>query len=313
MAEAAGETPLGPGSRRLDLIASDGVALRAAHLPVAGARGVVLLLQGRTEFLEKYAGVAGAFVERGYAVAAIDWRGQGGSARATGDPMLGHVESFAAYQRDLDAFVAAVERLEPGAPRTLFAHSMGGAIALGGLLREAALAERAIFSAPMWGLAPSALLRALARGLSWAATGVGLGERYALGGGPTPYVFEGFDGNLLTSDRAEFEKLVDATRRVGPFALGGPSWRWAREALREIDALGAAGPIPVPSLVVAGSEERVTDLDAMRARAAAPGARFAMIDGARHEPFIESPPRRAALWRAIDDFLADDGRAPRAA
>ena len=51
-----------PGSSVRRLTTEDGVALRMGFRPGAG-RGIVLLFQGRTEFLEKYAEVADAIVD----------------------------------------------------------------------------------------------------------------------------------------------------------------------------------------------------------------------------------------------------------
>ena len=42
---------------------------------------VCVLLNGQTEFLEKYFEVIDELRGRGFAVAALDWRGQGGSGR----------------------------------------------------------------------------------------------------------------------------------------------------------------------------------------------------------------------------------------
>ena len=44
-------------------------------------RGTVVVLGGRAEFIEKYFEVIGELLARDFAVAALDWRGQGGSAR----------------------------------------------------------------------------------------------------------------------------------------------------------------------------------------------------------------------------------------
>ena len=41
----------------------------------------------------------------GFAVATLDWRGQGLSDRPLEDPLLGHVENFATYESDLQIFL----------------------------------------------------------------------------------------------------------------------------------------------------------------------------------------------------------------
>ena len=45
--------------------------------------GTCVLLNGQTEFIEKYFEVIDELRGRGFAVATMDWRGQGGSGRMT--------------------------------------------------------------------------------------------------------------------------------------------------------------------------------------------------------------------------------------
>ncbi len=300
----AEEAPLGPGSRLISLVASDGVRLRGAILPGAGARGLVALLQGRTETIEKYAPVAAAFAARGFGVATLDWRGQGGSERPVGHPRKGHVDTFHAYQRDLAALLGCPDVTAHQGARVMVAHSMGGAIALRALCAGEGGFAAAIFSAPMWGLAlPSPkLLRALA------AIGCALGLRrsFSHARGDAIYVDSGFKGNVLTSDPDEFARFAALARAHPELALGAPTLGWLRAAFDEIDALRDMR-LTIPGLVVVGSEEKVVSADAIAARAAAEGHRSVRIEGARHEPFFDTPARRAILWAEIDAYLAERG------
>ena len=60
----------------------DGVSLRFARwAPPPGRKGTVCLFPGRAEFIEKYFETVRDLRARGFAVAALDWRGQGGSQR----------------------------------------------------------------------------------------------------------------------------------------------------------------------------------------------------------------------------------------
>ena len=61
----------------------DGVALRFARwAPPPGRKGTVCLFPGRAEFIEKYFETVRDLRARGFAVATIDWRGQGALASA---------------------------------------------------------------------------------------------------------------------------------------------------------------------------------------------------------------------------------------
>lgn len=291
----------------LVLRARDGTALQAMVAVPDRARGHVLLLQGRTEFLEKYAGVAAALLSRGLAVAAVDWRGQGGSDRLLADPMIGHVDRFESFHDDLDALVGhpAVAAL-PG-PRLMLAHSMGGCVGLGWLhARGGGGVQAAIFSAPMLGLAIRPPLGWIAPGLARVLCLLGRRTGYAPGGGPQPYALGPFEGNLLTGDAAAFQALGDWLRQHPRAGLGGPSIGWVDAAYRAMRALRAR-PVPVPSLFLLGTAEAVVDPSAIRRAGAAPGASLVLVEGARHECFIETPERQAVVWRAIDGFLAGQG------
>lgn len=75
-------------------------------------------------------------------------RGHGYSGREVDDPELVHVQSYDCYAADLARFVETV--VSPGEEhRIVFAHSMGGAIAILALERYPQLFEAAVLSAPM--------------------------------------------------------------------------------------------------------------------------------------------------------------------
>ena len=144
----------------------DRVDLRFARwAPPAGRKGTVCIFQGRAEFIEKYYEMARELRARGFAVATLDWRGQGHSSRAPLVGDAGHVETFADYQKDVAALLAAARAAELPEPFFLLAHSMGGAIGLRALI-EGLPVRAAAFSAPMWGIEIAPHLRPLTYGLS---------------------------------------------------------------------------------------------------------------------------------------------------
>ena len=52
---------------------------------------------GRIEFIEKYYEVISEFIDRGYAVAMMDWRGQGLSSRVSKNIRIGHIDNFKTF------------------------------------------------------------------------------------------------------------------------------------------------------------------------------------------------------------------------
>ena len=86
------------------------------------------MFQGRAEFIEKYFETVRELRARGFAVATLDWRGQGLSERALDDPRKGTSKTFPQYERDLDVFMNEVVLPDCPPPHFAIAHSMGGAV-----------------------------------------------------------------------------------------------------------------------------------------------------------------------------------------
>src|ERR1700726_4973604 len=79
----------------------DGVSLRFARwAPPPGRKGTVCLFGGRAEFIEKYFETVRDLRTRGFAVATLDWRGQGLSERALRNSRKGYVRDFSGYDVD---------------------------------------------------------------------------------------------------------------------------------------------------------------------------------------------------------------------
>lgn len=301
------------GGSAIYLTASDGVRLRVAAWP-EGRRGTVVLFQGRTEFIEKYYETIGRFCARDFAVAAIDWRGQGLSDRPLPDRRKGYVADFAHFQRDVDALLHFLRDAQAPKPWLLVGHSMGGAIstrllmrqdpALGGdLVADGSAAPMAacILSAPMLGLHGSWATNTMARRLAGATSRFGMRNRYTLGCDTRTAADHGFNGNVLTTDEGRFETYAKIITAHDDLALGGPTWGWLRAAYREI---GVLRPPSAPILLAIGSDDTVVSVrTARRFVDAAPNAELVLLPGAKHEPFIENDATQDRLWRAIGSFL----------
>jgi lysophospholipase len=279
---------------------------------VAAPRGQVILLPGRTEYLEQQALPAAEFVRRGFDVVSLDWRGQGLSDRLSkASPLRGHVADFADFHADLEALLAD-DRVAPGganlaATRIVLGNSMGGTIALASLGQRAIGPVRAaILTAPMFEIAMGRPSRWTARTIIGAAALLGFAERWPpLMRGHIPFVLRPFEDNLLTQDRAYWDWMADVARTHAALSVGLPTFGWLAAAARAMGELRLAPPPGCPVLCVVGTAERVVDLPAIRTGAARMGARLAEIGGARHLLLAEAEPMRAAAWSAIDAFLAD--------
>ncbi|MBL4646128.1 MAG: alpha/beta hydrolase, partial [Rhizobiales bacterium] len=118
-----------PSGAELQWIENGGVSIRCARWAATAApgKGTVCIIQGRTEYIEKYFEVIEDLRGRGFAVLAFDFRGQGGSDRLLRQAWRGHVDNFSDYVSDLERVTREVLLPECPAPFFALAHSTGGA------------------------------------------------------------------------------------------------------------------------------------------------------------------------------------------
>jgi lysophospholipase len=299
--------PVPEGAAAGILKTPDGVALRFARWsPPRGRKGTLCVLPGRAEFIEKYFEVVRDARERGFAVAMIDWRGQGLSERALSDPRKAHVADFSEYDIDLETFVREI--VLPDCPPPLFAlgHSMGAAMLLRAAYRGRRWFDRIVLCAPMIALAGHAGVRFASLTMR-ALRMAGFGRSYVPGGGASAVASLPFVGNLLSSDPVRYARtaaIVDAEPALG---LGSPTVAWidaAYRAMRTFAEPQFAGHVRQPILIVAAGQDEVvsTPATAKFAERLRVGSHL-VVAGARHEILMERDRYRAQFWAAFDAFV----------
>ncbi|RRH75497.1 alpha/beta fold hydrolase [Falsigemmobacter faecalis] len=298
--------PLCPPGVERWLTTSDGIGLRALLWPRPEARGTVLILNGRTEYAEKYGEAALALQAAGFSAATLDWRGQGLSQRLLPDPRKGHVSRFRDYQLDLAALTAVLRAPDFPEPFFMLAHSMGGAIGLRALA-EGLPVKAAVFLAPMWGIRLPGPIGGLALQTFTATARTPLAAHYApppAGGAAPSFELRGFTGNPLTGDPARWRQMGDYLRAHPDRDIAGPTVGWLAEALAECRALRALPSPALPCLTLSGAHERIVSLTAIRHRLSLwPQAVYHEWAGAAHELLMEAPATREAVLAGISVFL----------
>ncbi len=300
--------PVPAGAQQRNLITADDVHLRAALWPArfASSAGTIVLCQGRSEFIEKYFEVIEEFLQRGFTVVAFDWRGQGGSERQLPNPRKGHVDHFKAFWSDIAAIKDNI--LAPDCPRPWAAlgHSMGGAILLDMAGAGDATFDRLILTAPMIDLYAVRNPKT-ARFLAAALNILGLGGRYAPGGGDTFGNTLPFSGNLLTSDPRRYARAGEILTQYPQIGLGHPTVGWIHAAFQVMDKL-MQPEFPrrtyTPILILGAGADHVIRMEAIEAFAhRLKAGKLIVLPHCEHEILVERDPFRAQFWAAVDAFL----------
>ncbi len=302
------DDPLPPGGRCVTFRADDGVALRGAIFPAvnAPARGTVLLLHGRAEFIERLYETVRDLQVRGFTVATFDWRGQGGSQRLTGNPAAGHVRRFADYGRDLQA---ALDTLMTDLPQPwwLLAHSTGALVATLETRRLTGRVQRAVFTSPFFGLGDFGISEGLARVLAKSLHAGGFGRSWIPGGTATPVHAGPFEGNRLTGDPVRHARNAALSRTETGLTVGSPTIGWLAGAFRAMDRVfsdEALDAYRLPTLIFAAGADRVVSNAAIeRFVVRTRSTELIVVPGARHELLQECDRWREQFWAAFDAFV----------
>ncbi|MEM1047290.1 MAG: alpha/beta hydrolase [Pseudomonadota bacterium] len=289
-------------------VSASAAAEKPIDRPQDGVHGTVILLNGRTEFIEKYGEVIGELLDRRFFVAALDWRGQGGSERVVkGNRLKGHIDDMDSYVEDLTALLEFLDTTNCPRPFFCLAHSTGGQV----LLRAAPLVQdriqRAVTTAPFLDLVPVKMSVATIYRLVAFFTYAGLGELYAPTVSSKPPTSEAFEGNALTSDPARFARNRTLIEAHPELAIGGPTIAWVYAALtsaRAIQERGHVSRISLPILMLSASEDRIVSSRAVeRVAGLIRTAAHLSVPGARHEILMERDALRAQFWAAFDAFI----------
>jgi lysophospholipase len=296
------------------LMTPDGRQLRAAVWPLQDAsqrRAVCVLLNGHTEFLEKYQEVAEELSRRGFDVVSLDWRGQGASERRVRGNRAGHVGSFDEYLFDLATVLLQVvepmRREHHHLPIIGLGHSMGGHVLLRFIHDHPRRFQCGVVVAPMLEInlgtySPSVVhLITRLHNIRRPSTRFVYGVE---GRDPLDLTFE---QNAVTSDRGRFERNQAFLKAQQFLRINGPTFGWLAAAFRSMRRMrkrSYAQDITTPLLLIGAGRDRVVHTKAIRDFAARlPEGRYVEIEDAEHEILQETDTIRTRFWREFDAFV----------
>jgi len=289
--------------------ARDGLSIRFARWDTTAERhlGTVCLFQGRAEFIEKYFETIADLRRRGFAVATMDWRGQGGSSRLLKNPDKGHAETFAHHDADVGKFMSEIVLPDCPPPFYCLAHSMGGHLVLRLTQTKVCWWDRIVLTSPMIGFAGSDLRTSGICAAAEAATFLGLGDAFIPGGKGQSLEAQPFEGNPITSDRLRFDRARDVLQAAPNLGIGSPTVGWAAAACSSISTINSAAfmsSIKVPILIVAAGNDQIVSTPAIeRFASRIKNCTRIVLAGAKHEILQERDQLREQLWAAFDAYI----------
>lgn len=286
-----------------------GVPIRYARWQPEGERlrGTVCLFPGRGEFIEKYFETVGDLRRRGFAVAIMDWRGQGGSGRLLPNPRKGFVDSFDDYDEDLARFMTRIVLPDCPPPYFALAHSMGANILLRAARSRMVWFERLVLVSPLILLKEGFFPQGVIYRLTEFLTFLGFGGSYLPLGGDTPLDTRPFKWSRHTSDPVRHARNGGVCEQAPALALGSATIQWVYAACQSMAELAVPDfpqKVALPILILGGTRDSLVSIRAMEqlAREVRIGS-FLMIPGARHEILMERDVFREQFWAAFDAFV----------
>ena len=283
---------------------TDGIRVRTSFWAANDPVGTVFVFPGRTDYIEKYGGLANFCLSNNLNVIAIDWRGQGLSERLLDDKNIGHIEDFKNYQNDVEVIIKEAKDASLVKPWIIFAHSMGGLIGLR-TLHDNPVFKKVVFTSPMWGIQMPPILKSGASIIMSLISLIGKMETYAPTTSPeTRILNEEYEFNKLTSDIRNFKLLRQQLIQHPDLQIGGPSSAWVSAALDEIEfQIGNEPPI-TPALCFLGEKEEIIDNLAVREFCKNwDSCDLISIPDAKHDLLMEKKMILHSLFEKLEKFI----------
>lgn len=288
--------------QEIRLATPDGHSLRYSYQKLPDSRAAVIVVNGRTEYIEKYIEVLRDLQMDSMSFVIYDHSGQGDSGRLLADTEKGHIDTFDTYINDLQLVVQTSRDIFGSIPIHLLCHSMGGTIAWLHYAEHPGTVDSLILSAPMFSIEtgigiPLFMVESIAR----ICCKNGMGNRYVATTGPFDHDMP-FDDNELTADPNRFAFNLHLANSI-PFApIGGPTYCWLSEAFTAMRRTKKVnGSIDCPVYFLAGSEDRVVGLDIIEQMSLAVNGKYSVYEHARHELLMEVTETRNQVLNVVRD------------
>jgi acylglycerol lipase len=232
--------------------------------PDNGIKGVVCLVHGMGEHINRYEHVAEMLTDHGYALIGYDHRGHGQS-----EGQRGHTPSYDYLLNSVDDLLSKAQEYFPEIPQILYGHSMGGGLVLNYALQWQPQIAGVIASSPWLKLAfePPKALVTLAKVVNRVLPSFSQSTK--------------LDAKAISRDQAvvkayEDDPLVHDKISSGFYLSTYQAGLWA---------LDHADELHLPLLLFHGTEDQLTSYEASKefAKKAGDLVTFRLFNGAYHE------------------------------
>jgi alpha-beta hydrolase superfamily lysophospholipase len=262
----------------------DGLGFYALEWPIdVKPKGIICLVHGYGEHINRYHHVAAAFNEAGYAMLGFDLRGHGQS-----EGPRGHTPSYDQLMDDIADLLIQAEKRHPGIPKFIYGHSMGGNLAINYVLRRKSDLAGAIITGPWLKLAfqPPTSQVILARIMNSIAPG--FTQTSALNAGNLSH-----DPEIVKA--YETDPLVHGHISARLFLSIYESGLWA---------LDHAAELSIPMLLMHGAVDPITSAEASRefAKKAGQKVNFIPWENLYHE--IHNELNKSEVLQSMTSWLA---------
>lgn len=221
----------------------DGLSIYAKEWPVQWPKAVLCIVHGLGEHLGRYEHVAAYFNSRNIAVLSSDQRGHGRS-----EGRRGHTPDYEALLKAIDQLLKEAKSRYPNLPVFLFGHSLGGNLVLKYTLARTPKLAGLLVSAPLIlpGFPPPKILLAFATFIR--------------------SIYPAFSQSSgLKVEHLSRDKAVVEAYKNDPLVHGTITAALAVDMLavgKELDTF--SGRLSVPTLLMHGSEDKITSPEASR-------------------------------------------------
>lgn len=289
----------------------DNITLRYALSSPPNAQHYVLVLQGRGEYVERYQETTEDLAERGLGCVTFDFRGHGGSTRATNDRTMGYVADVAQYATDVRRVMDHVQHTHGVECELVLTHSTGGLVAMGMMLDQPDLWQSAVMIAPFFGLGGPDWISLAAQFISASLCRYGFDKQY-LPGQSKLSPLSAFDPqNILTSDPVRYARNVAILENTPDLVVGGVSAGWldacfkAQASLSDRVEQMKSGALTLPpiTMILAGNDQVVSNSVTEEMFGSLPNITIREIPEARHEILQERDLYRDQFWKIFDDHI----------